>query len=99
MSLNYLTHEITFETGEENQRWNHGEEPLRLELRHFASCISGGKEPLVTGIDGLKALLIAEAALKSASKHRTIELREIIDERFIPSPSAGHTKFEVYTGF
>lgn len=75
MSLNYLTHEITFETAEENQKWNNYEEPLRLELRHFASCISGDKEPLVTGIDGLKALLIAEAALKSASKHRTIELR------------------------
>jgi len=52
-----------------------------------------------SGIYGLKALLIAEAALKSASKHRKIELREIIDERFIPPPSAGHTKFKVYTGF
>jgi len=75
MSLNYLTHEITLETREENQTRNHREEPLKLELRHFASCISDDKEPLVTGVDGLKALLIAEAALKSASKHRTIELR------------------------
>lgn len=74
MSLNYLTHEVTLETGEETHTRNHCEEPLRLELRHFASCVSEDKEPLVTGIDGLKALLIAEAALESASKHRTIEL-------------------------
>lgn len=79
MSLNYLTHEITLETGEETQTRNHCEEPLKLELRHFASCVSEDKEPSVTGVDGLKALLIAEAALKSASKHRTIELRR--DER------------------
>ncbi|MFB0500917.1 MAG: Gfo/Idh/MocA family oxidoreductase [Candidatus Bathyarchaeia archaeon] len=75
VSLNYLTHEISFETEEETQTRNHSEEPLKLELRHFASCVSDDKEPLVTGVDGLKALLIAETALKSASKHRTIELR------------------------
>ena len=75
VSLNYLTHEITLETEEETQTRNRSEEPLKLELRHFASCVSDDKEPLVTGVDGLKALLIAETALKSASKHRTIELR------------------------
>jgi len=75
VSLNYLTREIALETEEETQTRNHSEEPLKLELRHFASCVSDDKEPLVTGVDGLKALLIAETALKSASKHRTIELR------------------------
>ncbi len=75
ISLNYLTHEITLKTEDGNQTRNHREEPLKLELRHFASCVSNDKEPSVTGVDGLKALLIAEAALKSASKHRTIELR------------------------
>ncbi len=74
MSLNYLTHEITLDTGEETQMRNHYEEPLRLELTHFARCISDDKEPIVTGVDGLRALHIAEAALKSASKQRTIEL-------------------------
>lgn len=76
MSLNYLTQEITLETeGQTLTPRNQWEEPLKLELQHFASCVSNDKEPLVTGVDGIKALLIAEAALKSAAKCRTIELR------------------------
>ena len=74
MSLNYLTHEITLETGEETLTRNQSEEPLKLELQHFASCVLNDKEPWVTGVDGFRALTIAEAALKSASKHRTIKL-------------------------
>lgn len=38
------------------------EEPLRRELEHFIGCITNGKEPLVTGEEGLKTL---EVALKS----------------------------------
>ncbi len=75
ISLNYLTHEIAFETGKEDQIRNHFEEPLKLELKHFASCVSDDKEPLVTGVDGLKALTIAEVALKSASEHGKIDFR------------------------
>jgi UDP-N-acetylglucosamine 3-dehydrogenase len=79
ISLNYLTHEITVETEEEKQTRSRSGEPLTLELKHFAKCVLENKEPLVTGVDGLKALTIAEAALKSASKHRAIELSS--DER------------------
>ena len=69
MSLNYLTQEITIETaGQTTTPRYEWEEPLKLELQHFASCVLNNEEPLVTGVDGLKALLIAEAALKSASK-------------------------------
>jgi len=78
MSLNYLTQEITIETAGQTltprYEW---EEPLKLELQHFASCILNNEEPLVTGVDGLKALVIAEAALKSASKCTTIKLKGV----------------------
>lgn len=44
------------------------EEPLRRELVDFLGAVEGGREPLVTGLDGLRALQLAEAALES---HRT----------------------------
>jgi len=76
MSLNYLTQEITIETAGQTltprYEW---EEPLKLELQHFANCVLNNEEPLVTSVDGLKALVIAEAALKSASKCTTIKLK------------------------
>lgn len=76
MSLNYLTQEIKIETaGQTLQPRHEWKEPLKLELQHFASCVLNDKEPSVTGIDGLKALLIAEAALKSTAKCRTIKLK------------------------
>ena len=41
------------------------EEPLKRELKHFIECIKTNKNPLVTGEDGLKALIIATKALES----------------------------------
>ena len=34
-------------------------EPLRIELKHFLECVKQGKEPLITGEDGLKTLEVA----------------------------------------
>ena len=50
------------------------EEPLKLELRHFVDSILNNNKPIVTGLDGVKALKIAEAILESAKKRRIIEL-------------------------
>jgi len=76
LSLDYLTQEITIETLEKTlkprYKW---EEPLKLELQHFAKSILRDREPEVTGVDGLKALVIAEAAIKSSEKDRTIKLK------------------------
>lgn len=36
------------------------QEPLRMQLIHFIDCIDQRKQPLVTGNDGLAALLVAE---------------------------------------
>jgi len=76
MSLNYLTQEITIETKGQTltprYEWT---EPLRLELQHFADCVLNGRETVVSGLDGLRALQIAEAALKSAKKCSAVRLR------------------------
>ena len=76
MTLDYLTQEIMIETAGESlkprYKW---EEPLKIELQHFVNCVLEDREPSVTGVDGLKALQIAEAALKSATKCKTIKLK------------------------
>lgn len=75
MTLDYITQEITIETsGETLTPRYEAKEPLRLELQHFATSILQDKEPVITGIDGLKALQIAEGALKSARKGSAVKL-------------------------
>lgn len=49
-------------------------EPLRLELANFANSILYNKEPLVTGLDGLRTLEVADAALKSAKMEKIVKL-------------------------
>jgi UDP-N-acetylglucosamine 3-dehydrogenase len=75
MRLDYITQELWIEDAKENLQprfpW---QEPLKLELQHFADCILEKKKPVITGVDGLKALKIAEAALRSSAKNRAIKL-------------------------
>jgi UDP-N-acetylglucosamine 3-dehydrogenase len=76
MRLDYITQELWIEDAKENLQprfpWK---EPLKLELQHFADCVLEKKKPVVTGVDGLKALKIAEAALQSSLKNRAIKLK------------------------
>jgi len=75
VNLDYITQEITIETSGETLTPRHEwEEPLKIELRHFVNCVLDGGEPLVSGIDGIKALKIAEAALKSAAEGRAVKI-------------------------
>jgi UDP-N-acetylglucosamine 3-dehydrogenase len=75
MKLDYISQELAIENARETVQprltW---QEPLKLELRHYANCILSDKKPLVTGEDGLKALQVAEAALKSSTVCRAIKL-------------------------
>jgi UDP-N-acetylglucosamine 3-dehydrogenase len=76
MRLDYMTQELWIEDPKENLQPRYPwKEPLKLELQHFADCILEKKKPLITGVDGLKALQIAEAALRSSAKNRAIKLR------------------------
>lgn len=49
-------------------------EPLKAEIEHFVDCVKNGKEPLVTGGDGLKALEIALKLIESANQSKVISL-------------------------
>ncbi|MEM3695270.1 MAG: Gfo/Idh/MocA family oxidoreductase [Candidatus Bathyarchaeia archaeon] len=77
MKLDYITQELTVESAKETVQpriaWR---EPLKLELQHFARCVLGKEKPLITGVDGLKALEIAEAALRSSAKGRVEKLKK-----------------------
>jgi UDP-N-acetylglucosamine 3-dehydrogenase len=76
MNLDYITQELRIEDAKETVQPRYPTtEPLKLELRHFANCVLGKEKPLITGLDGLKALRIAEAALKSSSSGRIIKLK------------------------
>jgi UDP-N-acetylglucosamine 3-dehydrogenase len=76
MKLDYITQELWIEDAKENFQPRYlWQEPLKLELQHFADCVLEKKKPVVTGADGLKALQIAEAALRSSAKSRVIKLR------------------------
>jgi UDP-N-acetylglucosamine 3-dehydrogenase len=76
MKLDYITQELQIEDAKENRSPRFlFQEPLKLELQHFADCILEKKKPVVTGADGIKALQIAEAALRSSAKNRAIKLR------------------------
>ncbi len=75
LKLDYITQELWIENAKESIRPRQfALEPLKAELRHFTECISNGEEPRVSGLDGLKALQIAQAALTSSLKGKLIKL-------------------------
>jgi UDP-N-acetylglucosamine 3-dehydrogenase len=75
MSLDYITQEIRIENAKETLQPRYPmQEPLKLELRHFANCVLGKEKPLIIGLDGLRALRIAEAALKSSVTGKIVRL-------------------------
>ena len=79
VTLDYLSQEIVIETEEKTfiprYKW---EEPLKRELKHFVECVRRSKQPLASGLDGLKALIICEAVLKSATKGKSVNLEKIL---------------------
>ena len=78
MRFDYISQELWVESKKETVQPRFPfQEPLKLELQHFADCIVEKKKPLVTGEDGVKALRIAEAALRSSAKNRAIRLKPL----------------------
>jgi UDP-N-acetylglucosamine 3-dehydrogenase len=76
MRLDYITQELWIEEPKGTMQPRHPwQEPLKLELQHFADCILAKKKPVITAADGLKALQIAEATLQSSAKNKAIKLR------------------------
>ncbi|MGQ9640862.1 MAG: Gfo/Idh/MocA family protein [Candidatus Bathycorpusculaceae bacterium] len=76
MKLDYITQELTIEDAKETLQPRYPwQEPLKLELQHFANCVLKKEKPIITGVDGLKALQIAEAALKSSATGKVVKLK------------------------
>ncbi len=75
LTLDYMTQEVTLlkEDCVYKPRIRY-EEPLLREDRDFITSIIEGKKPLVTGEDGLRALAICEAALKSAVENKIVKV-------------------------
>lgn len=77
MKLDYITQELTIEKANETIQPRYAlQEPLKLELQHFANCILNKEKPIVIGDDGVKALRIAEAALKSSATGKIVTLKK-----------------------
>ena len=77
MRLDYITQELTIENEKETLQPRYPvKEPLKLELQNFAKSILENERPVATGEDGLKALRIAEAALKSSATGRVVKLKQ-----------------------
>jgi predicted dehydrogenase len=49
-------------------------EPLRAEQEHFLAAVRGEVPVLVTGLDGLKALALAQALVQSGIDHQAVQM-------------------------
>jgi UDP-N-acetylglucosamine 3-dehydrogenase len=76
MRLDYITQDLWIEQQTESVQPRYSfQEPLKQELQHFVDCIIYKKNPIVTGEDGVRALEVATAAIKSSAKNRAIQLK------------------------
>jgi len=79
LNVEYTTQEISLETGETvTQPLLQYTEPLLAELQSFTDCVRNDTPPQITGEDGLRALQICEAALKSAETKRIVKMKEFL---------------------
>jgi predicted dehydrogenase len=52
------------------------DDPLAVQMSHFADVIAGREAPLVSGWEGLKSLKVVEAVAMSSASGREISLVE-----------------------
>ncbi len=75
VDLDFLSQEVVLENASGATRLASGwVEPLALELEHFVGYMLGEVDPRVTGVDGLRALELAESALRSSSTGEVVRL-------------------------
>ena len=54
------------------------DDPLAVQMAHFAAVIAGREAPLVSGWEGLKSLEVVEAVARSSETGREISLGDDI---------------------
>jgi UDP-N-acetylglucosamine 3-dehydrogenase len=75
INVEYTSQELTIENNERIlQPLLQYKEPLVEELKSFIEHIKKGEPPEITGEDGLKALAICEAALKSSANQDIVKI-------------------------
>ena len=73
--LDYITQEVAIENNERTVKPNlEKKEPLTMELTHFAEAILNDCPFCVNGLDGLRAVEICEAVLRSGTAGKTMNL-------------------------
>jgi UDP-N-acetylglucosamine 3-dehydrogenase len=76
--VEYLSQRVSVERLDEFTMIDNGyREPLMLELMDFVDAVLGDREPAVTGVDGVNALRVCEAALRSSEYGRVVRLSEL----------------------
>ncbi len=79
IDVEYTTQELRVEKNDHiYQPLNWYREPLYLELLDFTSAVLEKHKPSVTGQDGLRALQVCEAALRSGETGQVVSLEEIV---------------------
>ncbi len=77
--LDYIEQKVTISEHEKDEEIKFTkQEPLMKELTHFVNVMRGNDKPLVTGQDGIMALKLALAAVKS---YRTGTVQKIVPEK------------------
>ena len=75
VQLDYISQEIVIEDSKQSIRPNlEKQEPLRLELGHFADGVLSEKPFRANGEDGLKAVEICEVVLQAGSSGQTVPM-------------------------
>ena len=73
--LDYIDQKIVISENEKNEEIKFTkQEPLMKEIEHFINVATGKELPLVTGYDGINALNIATAAIKSYKTGNVINM-------------------------
>jgi len=76
MKLDFLAQNVSIEKMEhEITPTVKFEEPLKLELSHFATCVQNRTEPLVTVDDGYRATVIVQAVIDSIRSNRATRVK------------------------
>lgn len=65
---------LAMSIGEEKIMRISKQEPLEIELEHFVDCVLKNKKPFVTIDDGIFALKLAKAAIKSSKTSRSVKI-------------------------